>query len=97
MLRFSLTVNSKTTVAVVDTAAEATIITDKPNQSLNIKPPIRRHTFMHGAGWDMKMDTLVIGPVDIKKGSCNYPSEINVAPINDEMLGLVFLHRNNVV
>lgn len=93
MLRLSVIVNSRTTVAVVDTAAEATIISDKVYQSLKIKPPIRRHTFMHGAGRDMKMETFVIGPVDIRIGSCNYPSEIYVAPIDDEMLGLDFLHR----
>lgn len=98
MLRLSLTVNSRTTVAVVDTAAEASIISDKVYQSLKIKPPIRRHTFMHGAGRDMKMETFIIGPVDIRIGSCNYPSGIYVAPIDDEMLlGLDFLHRNNVV
>lgn len=46
----------------------------------------------------MKMETFIIGPVDIRIGSCNYPSEIYVAPIDDEMLlGLDFLHRNNVV
>lgn len=90
--------NSRTTVAVVDTAAEASIISDKVYQSLKIKPPIRRHTFMHGAGRDMKMETFIIGPVDIRIGSCNYPSEIYAAPIDDEMLlGLDFLHRNNVV
>lgn len=89
---------SRTTVAVVDTAAEASIISDKVYQSLKIKPPIRRHTFMHGAGRDIKMETFIIGPVDIRIGSCNYPSEIYVAPIDDEMLlGLDFLHRNNVV
>lgn len=44
------------------------------------------------------METFIIGPVDIRIGSCNYPSEIYVAPIDDEMLlGLDFLHRNNVV
>lgn len=98
MLRLSLTVNSWKTVAVVDTAAEATIISDKVYQSLTIKTPIRRHAFMHGAGRDMKMETYVIGPVNIKIGSCNYPSEIYVAQIDDEvLLGLDFLHRNNVV
>lgn len=98
MLRLSLTVNSRTTVAVVDTAAEATIISDKVYQSLKIKPSIRIHTFMHEVGRDMKMETFVIGPVDIKIGSCIYPSEIYVALIDDELLlGLDFLHRNNVV
>lgn len=66
MLRLSLTVNSRTTVAVVDTAAKATIISDKVSQSLKIKPPIKRHTFICGAGRDMNMETFVIGPVDIK-------------------------------
>lgn len=59
---------------------------------------MRRHTFIHGAGRDMEMKTIVDAPVDIKIGSFNNPSEIYVAPIDNELLlGLDFLHRTNVV
>lgn len=59
---------------------------------------MRRHTFIHGAGRDMEMKTIVDALLDIKIGSCNNPSEIYVAPIDNELLlGLDFLHRTNVV
>lgn len=54
---------------------------------------MRRHTFIHGAGRDMEMKTIVDALLDIKIGSCNNPSEIYVAPIDNELLlGLDFLH-----
>ena len=47
---------------------------------------------MHGAGRDMKMKTFIIGPVGI--GSRIYPSDVYVAPIDDDMLlGLNILYK----
>ena len=44
------------------------------------------------------MKTFIIGPVDIEIGSRIYPSDVYVAPIEDDMLlGLDFLHKYNVV
>lgn len=41
----------------------------------------------------MEMKTIVDAPLDIKIGSCYNPSEIYVAPIDNELLlGLDFLH-----
>jgi hypothetical protein len=44
------------------------------------------------------MKTFIIGPVDIGIGSRIYPSDVYVAPIDDDMLlGLDFLYKYNVV
>ena len=98
MLRLNLKLNGISINAVVDTAAEVTIISDKVYDSLPIKPLIKRRTAMHGAGRDMKMETLVIGPVSLKIGTKIYTSEVYVAPIGDAMLlGLDFMHKHNVI
>jgi hypothetical protein len=98
MLRVELLFNKTIVMAVVDTAAEVTIISDKLYESLPSKPTIKRHTMMHGAGRDMKMKTFIIGPVNIGIGSRIYPSDIYVAPIDDYMLlGLDFLYKYNVI
>lgn len=80
----------KTDAAVVATAAKIAIIKDKVYQSLKIKL-FRRHSFMHGVGRDIKMESFVICSVDIKVGSGYYPPD-------DEMLfEPSFQHRNNIV
>lgn len=99
MLRLNVEVNSKDIVAVKDTGAEVTIISDKVYEMLQNKPPIKKHTVMHGAGRDMKMKTLISEPIDINIGTRTYPSEVCVAPMdNDMLLGLVldFVRRNHV-
>lgn len=68
MLRLNVKVNSKDIVAVIDTGAEVTIISDKVYEMLQNKPPIKKHIVMHGAGRDMKMKTFIIEPIDIGIG-----------------------------
>lgn len=98
MLRVELQVNKTKVMAVVDTAAEVTIISAKLYESLPSKLKTKQHTMMHGAGRDMKMTAFIIGPVDIGIGSQIYPSDVYVAPIDDDMLlGLDFLYKYNVV
>lgn len=98
MLRVELQVNKTKVMAVVDTAAEVTIISAKLYESLSSKLKTKQHTMMHGAGRDMKMTAFIIGPVDIGIGSQIYPSDVYVAPIDDDMLlGLDFLYKYNVV
>lgn len=63
MLRVNLTVASKEIVAVIDTGAEVTIISDKIYESMQKKTPVKKHTIMHGVGRNMKMKTFIIGPV----------------------------------
>jgi hypothetical protein len=53
---------------------------------------------MHGREQSMAINTLIIGPVDIKIGVLTYISEIYVAPTDDDMLlGLDFMHNIKVV
>ena len=68
MLRVELQVNKTKVMAVVDTEAEVTTISDKLYESLPSKPKSKRHIMMHGAGIDMKMKTFIIGPVNIGIG-----------------------------
>lgn len=96
MLRVNLTVASKQIVAVIDTGAKVSIISDKIFESMQNKPPVKIHTAMHGVGRNMK--TFIIGPVDMRIGTNTYSSEIYVAPMDDDiLLGLNFLRRENVV
>ena len=98
MLRLNLQVNTRNTIAVVDTGAEVTIISDRVYQSLEPQPPVKRRATMHGAGREMRMDTFVTGPVNIKIGKRIYSSDVYVAPIDDDMLlGLDFLHKHCVI
>ena len=98
MLRVELQVNKTKVMAVVDTEAEVTTISDKLYESLPSKPKSKRHIMMHGAGIDMKMKTFIIGPVNIGIGSRIYPSDIYVVPIDDDMLlGLDFLYKYIVI
>ena len=76
MLRVDLQVNKTKVMAVVDTEAEVTTISDKLYELLPSKPKSKRHTMMHGARRDMKMKTFFIGPVNIGIGSRIYPSDL---------------------
>jgi len=66
MLRMPVSCNKRPIVAVIDTAAEVTIMSDKIFQALKNKPPILRKTVMYAAGRGMQMDTMVVGPVDLE-------------------------------
>ena len=92
MIRIPVQCNNRLMVAVLDTAAEVTIMSDKMYQALTLKPPVLRTTVMYAAGRGMKMDTMVVGPVEMKLGSQAFFVEVYVAPIDDDMLlGLDFL------
>jgi predicted aspartyl protease len=78
--------------AVVDTAAEVTIISNEVYATLDPKPPVLRESMMHAAGRGMMVKTFVVGPVDLEIGSKSYATEVYVAPIKDDMLlGLNFM------
>lgn len=97
MLRLNVKVNSKDIVAVIDTGAQVSIISDKVYEMLQNKPPIKKNIVMHGAGRDMKMKTFIIEPIDIGLGTRTYSSEVYIAHMDDDMLlGLAFMRRNHV-
>ena len=83
--------------AVVDTAAEVSIISDQVYDKLNPQPPKLRDVLLHAAGRDMRMKGMIAGPVALKLGSRNFSADVYVAPIEDEMLlGLDFLRQQGV-
>ena len=97
MLRVTIEVNDIPLQAVVDTAAEVTIVSDRVFQLLNPAPPTVRNVVLSTAGRDMRLKGAVVGPVTIKLGDSNFSEEIYIAPISDDMLlGLDFLRRHAV-
>ena len=72
--------------AVVDTAAEVTLISDRLFHTLNPPPPFIRPCKIATAGREMSMDGSVVGPVRLKIGDRECTENIYVAPLEDEML-----------
>ena len=72
--------------AIIDTAAEVTLISDRMYSLLDPPPRRIREVILNTAGRDLKMKGFVVGPVQIKLGSQTYSEEIYVASIADDML-----------
>jgi hypothetical protein len=58
MLRIPVVCNRRPMAAVIDSAAEVTILSDKIYNSLQEQPKILRKTVMYTAGRGMQMDTI---------------------------------------
>ena len=98
MLRIPVVCNRRPMAAVIDSAAEVTILSDKIYNSLQDQPKILRKTVMYAAGRGMQMDTIIVGPVKLEVGSKSYCTDVYVAPIDDDMLlGLDFLKRHQTI
>ena len=83
--------------AVVDTAAEVTIISDRVYKELNWTGPIIKQVLLQIAGRELKIKGFIIRPLALQIGSHVYEEEVYVAPIEDKMLlGLDFLRRNKI-
>ena len=96
MLKVAVSLNNVPLQAVVDTAAEVTIISDRVLQMLEPAPQEIRDVVLSTAGRDMKMKGVVVGPVHIKLGEKVFTENIYTAPISDDMLlGLDFLCRHS--
>ncbi|MCG7869674.1 MAG: retroviral-like aspartic protease family protein, partial [Candidatus Thiodiazotropha taylori] len=97
MIRVPILLQDRPLKAVVDTAAEVTIISDRVFRELEPKPPHLKKVILHTAGRDMKMDGFVVGPVAVQLGNSIFSEAVYVAPIQDDMLlGLDFLLRHGV-
>lgn len=98
LLRLDMHLQDVQVTAVVDTAAEVTIVSDELFQRMENKPPVKQRITMHAAGKGMKMDAFLCGPVVLKIGTKEYKMDIYVAQIDDTMLlGIDFLVRFNVI
>lgn len=79
-------VGDQTVEAIVDTAAQVTIISDRLYNRLKRKPQKIREVKLLTAGRQMSMKGFVVGPVRLKIGEKWYSEEVYVAPIEQEML-----------
>ena len=97
MLSVPVSLQDVKLLAVIDTAAEVTIISDSIFRELQPTPPYLKKVILHTAGRDLRMDGFVVGPVTLKLGEITFPEAVYVAPIQDDMLlGLDFMLRHGV-
>ena len=97
MLSVAVSLQDVKLLAVIDTAAEVTIISDSIFRELQPTPPYLKKVILHTAGRDLRMDGFVVGPVTLKLGEITFPEAVYVAPIQDDMLlGLDFMLRHGV-
>ena len=85
-LRVKCSINNITLHAVVDTAADKTIISKETFNSLKIKDSTLNMVKMQAAGEDQVIMARKIGPVQIRIGNGIFYKFIYVAPILDRML-----------
>ena len=83
--------------AVVDTAAQVTLVSEEFYKSLDPAPSICKEVVMNIAGKGMQMNGYIAGPFQVVLGTHQFSVEIYVAPIEEDMLlGLDFLEANGV-
>jgi len=86
-------VDDKEVAAVVDTAAEVTIISEDVFNAMKVKPRKIKDVKMFAAG-NESMNGSVVGLIKLKIGSKVYTEFVHVAPIAQEMLlGFDVLHK----
>ena len=97
MLSVPVSLQDVKLLAVIDTAAEVTIISDSIFRELQPTPLYLKKVILHTTGRDLRMDGFVVGPVALKLGEITFPEAVYVAPIQDDMLlGLDFMLRHGV-
>ena len=97
MLSVPVSLQDVKLLAVIDTAATVTIISDSIFRELQPTPPYLKKVILHTAGRDLRMGGFVVGPVALKLGEIIFPEAVYVAPIQDDMLlGLDFMLRHGV-
>ncbi len=84
--------------AVVDTAAQATIISDAVYDSLAVRPKKVKDITLLTSGRKLSMKGFIAGPVSLKIGTRWYEEQVYVAPIEQEMLlGFDILYQRGAV
>ena len=80
------------TSAIVDTAAEVTIVSDHFYNTLKNKPGKEREVVLKAAGRDMRMTGFITHPAEFQIGEKCYRLPVHIAPISDDIiLGIDFL------
>ena len=98
MIKVRVTLEDKEISAIVDTAAQVTIVSDKVFEKLNWKGPVLKKVVLQTAGRQLKIDGSIVGPLRLKLGNKTYEERVYVAPIMDDLLlGLDFLSRNDII
>ena len=82
----NIQVGNRCVSAVVDSAAEVSLISDKVYRSLAKPPKKLQDVTLHTAGRQMVMKGFIVGPVHLKIGSKWYHEILHVAPIEQDML-----------
>ncbi|KAH3734809.1 hypothetical protein DPMN_041258 [Dreissena polymorpha] len=72
--------------AVVDSAAEVSIITDRIYEAMKQPPPKLGDVKLLMTGRDYSMPSFVVGPVELKIGNCWYREHLHVAPTDVDIL-----------
>ncbi|CAC5408722.1 unnamed protein product [Mytilus coruscus] len=103
MYRVPVVVQDQKVDAVVDTAAQVTLISEELYKSLKKPPlppsplPILKEVDMKTVGKGLQMNGFVSGPFQVGLGTQEYTWDIYVAPIGDQMLlGIDFLREQGI-
>jgi len=97
MYRVPVRVQGRGVRAVVDTAAQVTLISEELYKSLVEPPKIIKEVVMNTAGKGLQMNGFIAGPFRVELGEQTFSINIYVAPIGDEMLlGLDFLGTHGI-
>ena len=85
MLRVPVEVQGMQFQAVVDTAAQVTLVSEEFYKLLDPAPPIHKEVVMNTAGKGIQMEGYIAGPFEVVLGTHQLSVEIYVAPIEEEM------------
>ena len=96
-IKVLVSVNGVPVEAVVDTAAQITILSDRLMKKLDPQPSCTKNISLQTAGRKLKIQGKVTEPLTLRVGKSSYLEEVVVAPIEDEMLlGLDFMVKHEV-
>ena len=89
-------INNEPITAIVDTAANVTVLSEKVHNNMEMKLPIIKQVSMRAAGENMSFKAQKTDKVSIKLNNIETYRNIFIAPINDTMLlGFDILHELN--
>ncbi|XP_053391395.1 uncharacterized protein LOC128554171 [Mercenaria mercenaria] len=98
MCKVAVEVGGKRVDAVVDTAAEITLISDRLYYTFRKRPPVLKTITLMTAGRDMPIRGRIVGPVSLRIGGKWFKENLYVAPIEDDMLlGFDFIYRERAI